>query len=172
MRDLSWLVPIKPLHTTSNVLTWAAEQCVHAVGGQRGNFWEQNVLYLFWVNVKHSKAFFHAWKRVKSPTSPFSRSSPAGFRPVAVVVSCLGPIMWELWAPLSAPTQRLLLMTYFGKQEQQPLSTHDKTASDAAWLPAPPLCENWEPDNSFWERVQQSRAACIYSMYIYIYIYV
>lgn len=174
MSDLSLVVPIKLLHTTSNRLTWAAEQCVHAVRGQWGNFWEQNVLYLFWVNAKHFKAFFHAWKRVKSPISPFRHYSPAGLWPVAVVVSCFGPIMWELWAPinplLSAPTERLLLMTYFGNQKHRPLSTHDKMASDGAWLPQPEVCENWERDNSFWECFQQKRGGCSIRMYLqYVY---
>lgn len=31
---------------------------MHVVGGRWGNFWEQNVLYLFWPNAKHLKAFF------------------------------------------------------------------------------------------------------------------
>lgn len=107
--------------TTSHHIQWtdmsSRTMCSHW-SPPLGNFGEQNVLYLFWVNAKHLKAFFHAWKRVKSPVSPFRRWSPAGLRPVAVVVSCLGPRMWELWALLSAPTLRLLLMTYFGKQKQ------------------------------------------------------
>lgn len=46
-------------HFTSHPMTWVGGGwCVHVVGGQWGNFWEQNVLYLFWPKAKHLKAFF------------------------------------------------------------------------------------------------------------------
>lgn len=45
-------------------------------------------------------------------------------------------------------------MTYFGKQKLGPLGTQDKMASDRARLAEPRLCENWGPDNSFWECIQ------------------
>lgn len=127
-------VPLNRLCQPSWFSLHQDKDCAAFCLGECGICWEQNVLYLFWPETKHLKAF----SRFKRPVFPLKRSSPAKLQLVAVVVSCFRAIMWELWAAisllLSRTTERLLLMTYFGNQKHGPLSTQDKMASDEAWL--------------------------------------
>lgn len=54
MSDLRLDTAVIPVYFTSNDVSW--RRIVRVVGGI-GEFWEQNVLYLFWPDAKHLKAF-------------------------------------------------------------------------------------------------------------------